>query len=426
MKIETRWDLEGYPPIVDPLWVDQDHPQNRAFVQYLRGRGIKLPTQKEKEEEKTDMQVAETNAKLIDTLIARSTPVPQIRQETVTEKIALETAKAGIEMATQQAKQIMTSNVKEGNPLELVDKIVSVADKMTAKSNGGADETTKLIMQSMIEDRKEARERAQRAEERHERLMERMFAQRDNPATQPKSLIEQMREMAEMRTLMKDAFGVGSEAAEEAKETIPEMLIKNAPTLLQTGLGLAAQFNQGLATMARMKELEVMRANGVSPQATTITTPPPAQQPTQPQVAAPQPAAAQPPQPINPATGQPFTAEEIEIVRQEQLKYAAYHGFIAEIAEPLINHLNGKHPESNEPFDGYDFASWFISGKGRLAYDTVKSVGPDILLNALKTYPPVWNVIGGIEPKVKQFLGEFLTLDEMLKEEENEEKEEKE
>lgn len=412
--MKTRQDLANYPPrLISGSLVD-GHPDNAGYVQYLKDRGLFKG-------DESEMQLADTVTKLTDTVIAQAnrinTPIPQMQQPpSMAEKLTFEMASGAIDMFKEKTKSEIHASAQQTNGLDLVDKIVNVAEKMNPSKGNGMDETTKMMMTSMMEDRKEARERAQRAEERHEKLMERMFAQRDNPATQPKSLIEQMREMAEMRTLMSDAFGTGA-AAEEAKETIPEMLIKNAPTLLQTGLGMFTQFNQSLGLMARMKELEVMRASGQAP---TVVTPPPTQpaQPSQPQVTAQQPTAQRP---MNPSTNQPYTDEELETIRQERAQYAAYHGFIAEIAEPLINHLNGRHPESNEPLNGYDFAGWFITGKGRLAYDTVKSVGPETLLNALKTYPPVWNVIGGVEPRVKQFLGEFLTLDEMLQEDDGDE-----
>jgi hypothetical protein len=156
-----------------------------------------------------------------------------------------------------------------------------------------------------------------------------------------------------------------------------------------------------------MKELDAMRMNAPQghqgtqvqsmPQQTPVVTPPP----TEPQG-----------QPVNitetnPATGLPFTPDEREAMRQEQVKYQKYHGFISVIANSLTTHLND--PEK----DGYDFAEWFIAGNGRLMYDQVKTISPDDLLGALRTYTPLWQVIGGAEDKVKQFVGEFLTVDDL-------------
>ena len=409
LRIETRWDLENYPPIVDPQWLDQDHPQNRAYVQYLRGRGIKLPTQKEKEEEQGDMQLAETNSKLIDTLIARTTPVPQVRQDTVNERIALETAKAGIEMATSQAKQIMTSNVKGSDPLELVNSIVSVAEKMNPKN--GADSTTTLILKNAMDQAEEARKEA--AETRRE--MFQLLRESNKPA-QPKSFLDQVREIAEMKALMKEAFGVGDGggetegAAVAGKESIPELLIKSAPQLLQTGLGMWQQFNHSMAHASRMKEMETLAKTGqLPPGAAPIVMP----QVQQAQPAQQQQTAQNQPQQQQGAPVEPVPTASPEALAEYE-KYKQYHWIVGALQESIISHLN------DESKDGCDFANWLVDGYGRTQYITIKNMGEEALMGAIKTYSSLWQRISGMEPEVRKFIHEFVTRDEIVAAEANE------
>lgn len=420
LKIETKWDLDNYPPNIDPQWVDQDHPQNRAFIQYLRSRGVKLPTQKDKEDEASEMQLADTVSQLTGALIARTTPVPQIPQQpSMSEKLSFEMASSAIDMFKEKAKVEMHANSQQNNGFELIDKFISVTDKMNPKNSGESTDFMKFLMQQQSE----AQRAREAADARNNELMMKLFAQRDNAATQSKSLIEQMREMAEMRTLMKDAFGVGGtsdgEETTDKAETIPTMLIKNAPQLLQTGVQLFGQFNQSLALMTQMKGYEAMIKTGQLPEGVKPpTVPQPPQQ--QSQVQTPQPNGATPEvlttPDINPKTGVAYTLEELDAIRIENQKYLQYHGFIAMLSQPMLMHLNDQEK------DGYDFGEWFIAGQGRITYDQVKGIGPDVLLGAIKSYKPLWSQLGdGVEEKVKQFIGEFLTLDDMPDGDEGEE-----
>jgi hypothetical protein len=121
--------------------------------------------------------------------------------------------------------------------------------------------------------------------------------------------------------------------------------------------------------------------------------------------------------PINPTTNLPYTPEELAEAERKRVQYAQFHGFLNEIAQPILNHMN--NPEK----DGYDFAEWFIDGKSRLMYDNVKGVGEDVLFEAIKTFPLLWTQVAGIELKFKQFIHEFITYDEEMARVESEEME---
>lgn len=409
MKIETRWDLENYPPIIDPQWVDQDIPQNRAYVQYLRSKGTRLPNKEGKEQEDNEMQLADTISKLTDTVIAQSNrasiPIPQMQpQPSMSEKLNFEMASKAIDAFSEKMKVEVQSGSQQNNGLELVDKLVSVSERMNPR---GDDAHMKLLMAEMMASRQEAAKRAEASEERSNRLIDKMLTQQQNPATQPKSLLDQMREMAEMRSIMKEAFGVGSSDDGEGKpekQSFGELALQNAPMIISGIAGLVGQAQQTFASLARIKEMEAYAKTGQLPEGAK----PPQMQPVQPMQT------QQAPQPQAP---NPQDTERVERERQEQIAYGQYHPLIGMIAQPLLTHLSDPgHVEDGEIVrkDGYDFASWFIDGQGPLMYAQVKAVGPDKLMGAIKSYAPLWQQIGGMEEKVQQFIGEFLTYEEFM------------
>lgn len=424
-NIETIWDPDSYPPVVDPKTLIWTADKNQVYVQWLRGQGVQPPSEADREIEEMEMQVADTISKLTDTVIAQAnrinTPVPQVQQQpSMVEKLSFEMASSAIDIMKEKSKVEMASASQQTNGLELVDKVVGMAKEIAGSNkNNNGDDTLKLMLKDAMDERRAANER-------NERLMERMFAQRDNPSAAPKTLIEQMREMAEMRVLMQQAFGNGSDAgggeAEEkpGKESIPEVLIKSLPQLMQHGMGMWGQLNQTLAYRTRLAEIEALKASGQLPNGAAPIQVPVVQQQSAQQQQTTQPtdpATGQPQPEINPATNQPYTQAENEARNAKQQEYAKYHGFISMIAQPLVTHLNDVEK------DGYDFAEWFIAGNGRLMYDNIKTIPPDDLMGAIESYPPLWQVIGGAKDKVKEFVGEFLTLDEYLAEQPDEEKE---
>lgn len=433
-RIDTVWDPDSYPPVLDPKTLVESFPGNQAYVQWLRQKGVQLPSEVDKEKEEMEMQIGETISKLTDTVIAQAnrinTPVPSVpARESLGEKLTYDAAKAAIDLTTERAKQLGESSDKASSPMDTVNAIVNVAERITGAAKGGDDGVTKLLAQMQADSAR----RAEAAEKRANDLIEMLLKRNDTPAAQPKSFLEQLKEMAEMKSLMKEAFGGGDDEEGGGRQSIPEMLVASAPALLQHGVTMWGQFNQSMALMARMKELEVAKANGQSAPPPSFPIPPHSPQQAQPQQAngnngnngnngSP---GEQPKGEVNPATGQPYTQQELEARHAELVKFQQYHGFIAEIAQPIVTHLNdpGEIIDGERvKKDGYDFAQWFIAGRGRLTYDQIKSIcPPDVLFGAIKSYVPLWSIIGGAEDKVKEFIGEFLTLDEMEAEENKEE-----
>lgn len=428
-KIDTRWDPDSYPPVLDPKTLIESFPANGAYVQWLRTKGVQLPSEIDKDKEEMEMQIGETISKLTDTVIAQAnrinTPVPQMNfQPSMGEKLTFESAKAAIDMVADQAKVTGHAATQQSNPLDMVNAMVGIAKEM---KGGGEDNNAviKLIMQQNAD----TSARLAAAEARNTALLDRILTTASTPT---KSANESLKETLELMSMLRELSGNGksdnSEDGESSKpDTIVGTLIKSAPELLQHGIGLWGQLNQSLAYQTRMKELDTFRAanpqqqqggaGGPMPMHMAPPTGPlnmqqPNGQPTQsqPNGAAPQDAPTQPAVELNPDTNAPYTPVELEARRVEQQQYISYYGIIENMRNPLITHLN------NEEKDGYDFAEWFIEGNGRLMYNSVKSVDPDTLFAAMKSYTPLWSAVGSAPEKVREFIGEFLTYDVYMKE----------
>ncbi len=86
---------------------------------------------------------------------------------------------------------------------------------------------------------------------------------------------------------------------------------------------------------------------------------------------------------------------------------------LAQITKPLLHHMNG-----TDGLNGYTFARWLIDSdpSGRQNYDIMKEAGRDQLMEIIKTYPPLYDVIEKVPAKFSAFLTEFLRFDEWQKE----------
>jgi hypothetical protein len=75
--------------------------------------------------------------------------------------------------------------------------------------------------------------------------------------------------------------------------------------------------------------------------------------------------------------------------------------FLAELKDPLLRAL-----ERGD--DGYEFADFFCQWKGDTLYEAMVEQGPDALMQALSTYPPIWEVVTKIPVRFSKFLEEFM------------------
>jgi hypothetical protein len=91
-----------------------------------------------------------------------------------------------------------------------------------------------------------------------------------------------------------------------------------------------------------------------------------------------------------------------------------FERLLMELKDPLLKALeNGD--------TGDVFADRLIGWKGRMAYDVLKELGGDTIVQLLRAYPPIWNVVGRVPQKLSKFLVEFLSYDEIVARQEQEE-----
>lgn len=407
LNIKTQWDPDSYPPVLDPATVIRDGTlgiRNRAYINWLGSRGIKLPTQEKAELEEAQMQIAETVSKLADTVIQQgqrlATPMPPPPQDKTTPIV--------MEGLMEMTKKTMDANIESikaqnsgSDPMRVIEAFSGVMKEM--RGDGSNNKTLEMILEQSMR-------RADAAEERSMKLLERVMTMQQNP---PKS---ELHEFLENMKLAREAFAPAERDEEEkpSKESIGQTLVRSLPTVVPALLGIV---DRGFAMfqMARMPT-QAMR-------------PPQQPGPVNPYAPQVQPQAAVPQVPPVNHEGPPVApvAPQSESQQPEDAALAQYRQFIpyiAQLAPAILQHLNdpGHKDEDTGEFiraNGYDFAEWVISpategggGYGRVAYDTIKALGPDVLIGAMKAYQPLWTQISAIEPKVKEFIGEFLTFDE--------------
>jgi len=411
LNIKTKWDLDNYPPVLDPATLLQDHPNNKAYIQWLRQKGITLPSEQQKNQEENEMQLAETISKLTDTVIAQSTrasiPVPPVpQQQSAAEKLTLEGAGAVIDMVKKNAE--MGSN--QSDPFKHIDGLVAIATAMRGDTK--QDDSLKVMLQETMQTNR--------------MLMEKMLTQ------QSKNGMDDFKNVLEVLKSTKEVFSSGDskdrredEEENPKRESIGETLVKAIPASLPYVVQLVdrgfAAFNMMRQPTPQQLQQQLQPVNQMTPAQMQAAVQQQAQNPqtTQTQTAQQTQTAEQPIHPINPNTGQPFTPEELAEQEQQRQRYMQFHGFLAPMSPAIVSHLNDVNK------DGYDFAEWLISGYSRIAYDQIKAVGPEVLMGAIKSYGPLWQQIGGIEAKVQEFVNEFMTYDEFMAKQEDDEEGEK-
>lgn len=388
-QIKTRWDLENYPPVMDPADVDLDEPTNQSYIQWLTARGLrKIPQQ----DDTSDMAV---NEKLVEALIGQnqrnSTPVPPPPyRESPLEKLTLVGADAVIGMVKKQAESMTTAQTTQSDPLAILQGYATFASTMTAGSKG-----TELMIDSLSR-------RLEAAEERSAKLMDRLLDARTAPsaaAAQPKTLLDQMREMREMKELMGEFMGGGSSAeSKDSGGSMKEMFIQNLPAILTGGLAIVDRVITGATAITAVSKGQPIPE---APKPAEVQAPP------QPQ-----------PQPITVPAG--MTEAQ---VRQ-------YHQMLMVVAKPLLDHFKRAVANNTEPPEnGYTFAQWFIDGYGEVpAYTSIAvtckngegRVDVEPLIAIIKTFPPIWNEVSTVETEFRQFITEFVTIKDLPPEGEEE------
>ena len=404
-----RRDMENYPPLVELSELVDEDPTNKSYVDYLRKRGLYTPTMlnaKQTEEEMATneaLKEAITSANemahlAVSTAARQNIPVPPPPNQDRLIETLVKPMMSMMEKSTEQAVAMVKQHNSGSDPLAVVEMVL----KMQAQNAVTASQSSKpleIMLQQMAT--------------QNAALLERLLNKEAVASTPPpqKTVLEQLRELKEMKELLRDDDGDSENPRQSKGAGIGGMIIEALPAITNLGLGLWGQFNQTLAYTAMIK-------NGQTPQAAlpqqqpNAATQNPAAQSSGVTNGTPPPATTAPPAtpqgpPINPETGVPYTETETEQLRTLTAQYAPFHPMIEAMRPTIIECI--ANPEKN----GYDVAEWFLEQHGRALYNQIKlQTTADSLYDAMRSYTTLWAQVGQRAEDVKELARQFLHYDE--------------
>jgi hypothetical protein len=406
-----RRDMENYPPLVELSELVDDDPTNKSYVDYLRKRNLYTPAMLNAKQTEEDMatnealqsaiQSANEMAHLaVSTSARQNVPVPPANQDRLIETL-VKPMMSMMEKSTEQAVAMVKQQNSGSDPLAVVEMVL----KMQAQNSVTAAQSSKpleIMLQQMAT--------------QNAALLERLLNKEAAASTPPpqKTVLEQLRELKEMKELLRDDDGDNDGDGHKSKNNgagIGGMIIEALPALTNLGLGLWGQFNQTLAYTAMIKNGQTPQAAlpqqqpNAAPQTTTTQSPDPAGTMPPQTNGAPPPAPSGPP--LNPETGLPYTEAETENLRALAAQYAPLHPVIEAMRPTIVECI------ANPDKDGYDVAEWFLEQHGRAFYNQIKiQATTEKLYDAMRSYAPLWSQIGQRAEDVKELARQFLHFDE--------------
>jgi hypothetical protein len=422
--MKTRQDLVNHPPKITSGTLVEGHPDNAGYVQYLRDRGL----YKDERIEAEQMQSSEAINKLTDTVISmanrQSIPVPQPPSQN-NDRVISELVRpmmSMMEKANESAIETVKAQHSGNDPLATLASVGALLKDLRG-GNGDGDSGIKTMLEATMK--------------QNSMLLEKLLTRETAPPVSPMVAIK---ETLDIINSMREAAGGGKsdgDGESNPKQTFAQTLVESLPTVLPPVLGL---IDRGMAMFQMMRAPAASQLQQPHPPAQQNGPPNPYGQPQTIQQAmkqeeqrqaaggtgAPPTQAPQASEPVAPVVDmRQYTPEQIAQEEKARQQYAQFAPFLSAMAPAIVSHLNDQgetDPETGQLVrkNGYDFADWVISGYQRISYDQIKAVGPDMLLGAIKSYPPLWQQIGGIEARVQQFIGEFMTYDEFMAQQNNE------
>jgi len=408
-------DFKSNPPtdrrISDSKNVDLDHPNNKAYVAYLRGVGS-LPSQIDAirgEQEMATVEVLKeqqtTTNKLLDAVLAEKKDKPpqdpgfMERAVTGAMEVVKEGSKAAIQI-TREANDYankVREKADQAAPVVATESPLALALQIVELMKGGAgsNDAEVIALRAQIDKLRDDQVSILRDELKAMRES-RAVSSSTNPFDYMKSGMEALRGMKS--TIDEITGGTEKEAsiAETAADAAgaPKWLTRFAP-LIQQGLQVADGF-------FRMRAAQ----NGVP-------MPPPAgpsgyQTQTQPQTY------PQGPQPMPGFTGSypqaPTVAPGPQLVQaRHPLATLDPATFTPELTRLLyaISIPLGAHLA--EDINGTAFADWFMSGFGEGTHAQIAQFGPEGVVAALYSFPATLEAVQAFPvEKVQEFVAEFL------------------
>jgi hypothetical protein len=425
-------DLENHPPVIHNLeGLVVDDPQNRDYVGFLRLKGVRVPGVDPLADNREDEDMAgnealasvlEANKELTDRVLDMADREPneptKVDPGVTGAAMGMEIVKQGAEMANAMLSSAMTRAAelasKTEDPTAMVKNLVDIAKSMAPEKT--VDGPDPMVL-ALLEESKQLRTQLFDTQKMQMDMLRQDLAAarvagmgQGNPqlqaplqpggvATFQPQMLDGVDKLLDIVGRLRKSFGGGGgddEGMEHVKEAPTNMWATILPMAIPAVTGMFAMISNIVYNYAASKM-------GNQP----ATPPPP------PQVA------YSPEQLAEMAAGQEVTGQGMgQGMGAPQTQDQAQGGnvferLLMELKDPLLKALeNGD--------TGDVFADRLIGWKGRMAYDVLKELGGDTIVQLLRAYPPIWNVVGRVPQKLSKFLVEFLSYDEIVARQEQE------
>jgi hypothetical protein len=222
-----------YPPVRDWRLLDMAHPSNQSLIVSLRAKGIRLPGDEELKmiaEEEDEMANVAAVEKLADTVVQMArdntrnnqqppaAPAPPDVQGLAGAK-AVESvaqgAKQGMEIIAEAVKTANEMQAKAQDPKEYIRDMREMVTMMQPPTNGNSDLMAMMKMQheQHMADVKAMREELAAERTRNQALLDKLISKpAEEPSKRPKSLIEELKSLSEMRDVLREFIGAGEDS----------------------------------------------------------------------------------------------------------------------------------------------------------------------------------------------------------------------
>lgn len=436
-------DYKSNPPtdkrVSDVKQVDLTHPANTSYVAYLRGKGL-LPDQREQERENEDMataqmidKVLDQNANLTAQLTKREPAAATPQQAPADAKLVellVDGARRSNEMvqdASTKANEIITKARADADAQRSAQTVVSLA----APAAPAVDPLTQALAIMEIINKRGSTSDAEMAQLRMQIQQMQMDQVKtlsaqvdkllDTKTVQPNSpfgaVKEGLQAMKDFKSTYEDMTGGNekdSNPVEEAVDAVAPKWMKTWMPIITMGMNLATTFFQSKMAPQTSQYMPVpgyppQQPYGPPPQYVgpgggygPQPMPAPSQAP-KPWQTAPAPTTANGGNggnglalvPTGDAPGMPNGAGEPPTLPPDVIQ------LLEVIKIPFFSHLN-------IDASGAMLADWFFRKLGEDTYKEVAAMGPEAILNALRTYPPIAGPLQAYKPEVvEKFVKEF-------------------
>ena len=380
----TRLENPEYPPVREMRLIDMSHPDNASYIAKLRLQGVKFPGDEvesaiaHEEEEMANVQSVQT---LADTVRDMAKEAVDSAKSSRTQQPADPAALAGakiveimgegtkhvLDTMSQALQKVNEAQAHSRDPKQYISDLKDVAqmmkpDEPAAKSSDDSAMRDMIRMQheSHIASMDAINKRLESSEAWSRSLLEKLLAKPAEPPSastidKPKSFIHQIKELAEVKDVLRDLLGG------ESDDTPWYAAV--GLRALDTIAGNATNFMHNLAVARSGMGAPVAPPEG---EAATETTEQPAARPAQPS------------------------------------KDAIIVTVLTNLRAPLMEALT-------TGVAGFDFAAWLVmqNGNDRL-YNVMAAEGKQGLFNLMQKHPQLWGETRAHATRLDAFADEFL------------------